>query len=105
MSHTSYRRIWYSIIIIAAMLGIPSHAASIRARTRVLDQQRVRMAAGGIHSLALKTDGTVVGWGLNDDGQTTIPGGLSNAVAIAAGHAHSLALKTDGTVVGWGWND
>ena len=58
------------------------------------------IAAGHAHSLALKTDGTVVGWGSVIDGQTTIPGGLSNIVAIAAGGAHSLALKTDGTVVG-----
>ena len=105
MSHTSYRRIWYSIIIIAAMLGIPSHVAPVRAQTRALAQQQVRIAAGGTHSLALMTDRTVVGWGDDSVGQTTIPGGLSNVVAIAAGGSHSLALKTDGTVVGWGWNN
>ena len=60
------------------------------------------MAAGAYHSLALKTDGTVVAWGNNDYGQTSIPLGLSNVVAIAAGVDHSLALKADGTVVAWG---
>jgi hypothetical protein len=54
--------------------------------------------------LALKNDGTVVAWGDNTYGQTTIPSGLSNVVAIAAGSAHSLALKNDGTVVAWGDN-
>ena len=43
------------------------------------------IAAGDIHSLALKADGTVVGWGYNGYGQTTIPAGLTNVVAIAAG--------------------
>jgi hypothetical protein len=44
----------------------------------------------------------VLGWGDNGNGQTTIPAGLGNAVAIAAGYAHSLALRSDGTVLGWG---
>ena len=59
---------------------------------------------GGTHSLALKADGTVVGWGDNGFGETNIPAGLTNVVAIAAGNYHSLALKADGTVVGWGNN-
>ena len=64
----------------------------------------VAIAAGAYHSLALKADGTVVGWGENGYGQTTIPAGATNVVAIAAGDYHSLALKADGTVVGWGDN-
>jgi alpha-tubulin suppressor-like RCC1 family protein len=46
----------------------------------------------------------VVGWGRNDYGQTNIPSGLSNVVAIAAGQDHSLALTAEGRVVGWGFN-
>ena len=46
----------------------------------------------------------VVGWGNNDYGQTTIPSGLSNVVALAAGGYHSLVLTADGRVVGWGDN-
>jgi hypothetical protein len=52
----------------------------------------------------LKTDGTVVAWGYNGSGQTTVPPGLTGVTAIAAGDSHSLALKTDGTVVAWGDN-
>jgi alpha-tubulin suppressor-like RCC1 family protein len=60
------------------------------------------IAAGDSYSLALKTDGTVVGWGDNSWGETSIPPGLSNVTAISAGYIHCLALKTNGTVVGWG---
>ena len=44
----------------------------------------------------------VVAWGYNGDGQTNVPTGLSNVVAIAAGDAHTVTLKQDGTVVAWG---
>ncbi|MFO1488073.1 MAG: DUF5011 domain-containing protein [Verrucomicrobiota bacterium] len=62
------------------------------------------IAAGEFHSLALKSDGKVTGWGLNDIGQTNIPVGLSNVVAIAGGGFHNLALKNDGKVAAWGYN-
>ena len=65
----------------------------------------VAIAAHNYYNLALKADGTVVGWGTNLFGQTNIPAGLNNVVAVAAGPYHSLALKADGTVVGWGDND
>jgi Regulator of chromosome condensation (RCC1) repeat len=63
------------------------------------------IAAGGYHSLALRSDGTVVAWGCGDDvdaGQCTVPSGLTGVTAIGGGETHSLALKTDGTVVAWG---
>ncbi|MFC4600236.1 S-layer homology domain-containing protein [Cohnella hongkongensis] len=60
------------------------------------------IAAGYVHSLTLKSDGTVVGWGSNAFGQIDMPAGLDDVVSIAAGYAYSLALKSDGTVVGWG---
>ena len=56
------------------------------------------------HSLALKSDGTVVAWGNNINGQTTIPAGLTDVTAVSAGNGFSLALKSDGTVVAWGKN-
>jgi alpha-tubulin suppressor-like RCC1 family protein len=74
------------------------------------------VAGGGSHSLVLKTDGTVWGFGLNSNGQigdttTTSPrstpvqvAGLTGVTAIAAGSAHSVALKSDGSVVAWGVN-
>lgn len=64
----------------------------------------VAIAAGSFHSMALRSDGTVVAWGENGSGQTNVPSGLSNVLAIAAGSIHSIALKADGTIVTWGNN-
>ena len=41
--------------------------------------------SGGLyHSVALKNDGTVVAWGYNGYGQTTIPAGLTTVSAVAS---------------------
>ena len=66
--------------------------------------------------MALKSDGTVMAWGLNGYGQlgdgTTIgrPSptavlGLTGATVIAAGGYHTVARKNDGTVAAWGLNN
>ena len=71
----------------------------------------VAVAAGMQYDLVLNADGSVAGWGNNNDyyggyaGEATVPAGLSNVVAIASGDYDSLALKADGTVVVWGWNN
>jgi len=62
------------------------------------------IAAGEDFSLALQSDGTVIAWGDNRSGQSTVPPNLSGVIAIAAGSAHSLALQSDGTVATWGDN-
>jgi hypothetical protein len=64
------------------------------------------IAAGTVHTVALKSDGTVVTWGAlgYDLGQTSVPPDLNGVTAISAGSYHNLALKSDGTVVAWGWN-
>jgi alpha-tubulin suppressor-like RCC1 family protein len=75
----------------------------------------IAIAAGGIYSLALLSDHTVVAWGYNSVGQlgtgtsksTEVPvevSGLKEVVAIAAGANHSLALLKGGTVMAWGEN-
>ena len=61
------------------------------------------IAAGGDHTVALKNDGSVVAWGDNGYGQTTVPvAAQSGVTAIAAGGSHTVALKNDGSVVAWG---
>jgi len=107
-----------------------SYAAQVQASAATGDYLTgvTMIAAGGSHNLALKNDGTVVAWGLNNYGQlgnntspsstpaitySTVPvpvfqdaGGtpLTNVVAVAAGGSHSLALKANGEVWAWGAN-
>ncbi|HKG02145.1 MAG TPA: choice-of-anchor D domain-containing protein [Conexibacter sp.] len=75
----------------------------------------VALADGGLHSLALRSDGSVWSWGANDAGQlgdldgardtpAAVPG-VGDATAVAAGFAFSLALRSDGSVWSWGAND
>ena len=58
----------------------------------------IAVAAGWYHSLALRSDGTVVSWGTISNA----PVEATNIVSIAAGAAHSVALRGDGLVIAWG---
>ena len=40
----------------------------------------IRVAAGGEHSIALKSDRTLVGWGENSDGQINFPLNLNDVI-------------------------
>ncbi len=81
----------------------------------------VGLATGYSHSLGLCSDGTVVAWGRNQNGQlgnnfpadSFVPVAVNNTgvlsgktvVAIAAGFSHNLALCSDGTIAAWGLNN
>jgi alpha-tubulin suppressor-like RCC1 family protein len=62
------------------------------------------ISAGEHHAPALRRDGTVVAWGDDAFGQSSLPAGRIRATAISAGGGFSLALLTDGTVAAWGDN-
>ena len=67
----------------------------------------VRNAVGVSNSTtAVLTVGrcVIVAWGEDNYGQTNVPPGLTNVVAISAGQNFTLALRNDGTVTGWGNN-
>lgn len=78
------------------------------------------ITAGGAHSLALLQDGSVWGWGGNEDGEvgdgstTTVAdpvqvipppaSGAPRVTAISAGSSSSFALYDDGSFRAWGQN-
>ena len=74
----------------------------------------VAISAGGGHTLAMMTDGSVKAWGCNclgqvGDGSTVdrdlpvdVKGLTSSASAITAGDGHSCALTVEGGVLCWG---
>lgn len=85
--------------------------------TKVPDLEDVKsVACGQHHTLALKTDGTVLSWGDNKYGQvglsTDIPTALvpssilidSTLKEVHAGWTHSAALTSDGEIYLWGRN-
>ncbi len=62
------------------------------------------VSIGGYHTLALKYDGTLIAWGLNNEGQATIPESVKNKTIlnIETGNVSSFAILSDNTVVSWG---
>lgn len=79
--------------------------AQIRANALLWDDcaQRSVVSAGNDHTVGLKSDGTVVAVGRNDDGQCEVSG-WTDIVAVSAGAYHTVGLKADGTVVAAGNN-
>ena len=67
-------------------------------------RQYATIDGGYVHSVGIKTDGTVVAWGDRDGDKCNVPSGLSGVVEVAVGFYHNLALKSDGTVRAWGDN-
>jgi hypothetical protein len=80
----------------------------------------VEIGAGGSHSLALCSDGTLASWGYNNFGQLGVAGiaqsasplavNLAGITAgntpsrIACGGSHSLLLGSQGSLLAWGEN-
>lgn len=91
-------------------------ANETRSPVFVVNANVVAIAAGGAHTCALVSFGTVRCWGDNGSGalgdgtrvsrNTPVPVvGLSNVIAIAAGMYHSCALLSGGSVKCWGYNE
>ncbi len=53
----------------------------------------VAIAAGLMHVVALRFDGTVMAWGDNKHGECDVPAGLTDVVAIGAGGGYTVALQ------------
>jgi len=76
-----------------------------------------QVSAGSYNTAAIKTDGTLWTWGINDNGQLgnnsrtkksspvqTVSGG-TNWKQVSGGYLHTACIKTDGTLWTWGLND
>jgi alpha-tubulin suppressor-like RCC1 family protein len=97
--------------------GTTSSGSTAAAASTPLDGGVSATASGAVHTVALKSDGTISTCGNNRFGQlgngttttstapvaVTLPGSAS-AIAIAADEFHSLALTAGGAVFAWGHN-
>lgn len=106
---------------INSQVSSPVPVAVLTRGTALEGKTVVAIAAGAGHSLALCSDGTLVAWGRNSEGQLgdgtqqdrPVPTAVMRTgsalagrtvVAIAAGGYHNLVLCSDGTLVAWGYN-
>ncbi len=79
------------------------------------DANWLTIAAGDVHTIAIKTDGTLWAWGRNiyselgdfSTEQRNYPiqiGSAANWLSVTAGDSHTIATKTDGSFWSWGYN-
>lgn len=81
-----------------------------------IDRTWVWVGHGFNCSFAIKANGTLWAWGLNNGGQlgdgTTTErhypvqiGVATTWVSVSAGWNHAIGIRSDGTIWGWGWNN
>ena len=91
---------WNPVLLMSANLMVIPWTEPFFIPPSIVSASPVSLEAGSFHSLALKADGTVEGWG--ESLASVGPPGLSNVVMLAAGDTHNLALRSDRTILAWG---
>src|SRR5580765_5197171 len=91
-----------SALAVALGLAMAGSATAGDDGPRVRRHDDARVSAGGAHTCAVKANGDVDCWGLNDDGQAADQTGPY--VQVSAGFLHTCAVKANGDVDCWGDN-
>ena len=55
----------------------------------------VRISADQAYALVQKSDGSLIAWGDNSYGQTTLPAAVSSAFSFEAAERHALAIVSE----------
>ena len=94
-----------ALILCLTLMPMTAFAAESNCKT---------VSAGGWHTMAIKTDGTLWAWGRNWWGQLgngktreDAPSPvkiMDNVAYVSAGNSRTMAIKTDGTLWAWGGN-
>jgi alpha-tubulin suppressor-like RCC1 family protein len=105
----------FVLLIPLALLLVWTSAAPALTVPAIGSIAKPSFAAGGDHSVAVKSDGSLWAWGMNSEGQLgngpgagrlspTRVGAQSGWNTVAAGNASSLGLRSDGLLWAWGAN-
>ena len=96
--------------------GFDDNSGNKNIQTKIgTDTNWASVSAGGYHTVAIKTDGSLWAWGNGDSGRLgdgtetnkntpTQIGTDKNWKSVSAGWGHTVAIKTDGSLWAWGRN-
>jgi alpha-tubulin suppressor-like RCC1 family protein len=103
----------FSVVVSNAVGSVTSAATTLSVSSAPPPAPSDRLVAVSAFTLAIRNDGSVIGWGDNNSSQLgsgpLIGGTLARqitvpAASIAAGDLGGVALRAEGSVVGWGTN-
>jgi hypothetical protein len=101
----------FSVLVSNSAGSVTSGVATLAVTAPVAGPPRIRLATSNGYTLAIRADGSVIGWGNNAAGQlgvaTAIAGSPARligveAVSVSGGTNEAIALGGDGLVRGWG---
>ena len=100
----SIASVFSSILLASAAMPLPDDPSINHSAIALnISQESVApmVAVGARHLVGLKSDGTVVAVGRNNEGQCEVSG-WADIVQVSAGNYYTLGLRSDGTVIAVG---